>query len=157
MSRKLDTADLAILAALYRDPQSSNKAIAEEAGIAPSSCLERTRKLKLDGVIKGFYAQLNLTPLGGHIQAMVAVRLSSHDRETFKDFQAALLASPEVLQLFHTGGENDVLLHVTVNDAPHLRDFVFDQITSRNDVTHVETSLIYDHHISSQLPHFEHT
>ncbi|MFC3092616.1 Lrp/AsnC family transcriptional regulator [Alteromonas sediminis] len=155
MARKLDTADLAILAALYSDPQTSNKAIAEAVGIAPSSCLERTRRLKVDGVIKGFYAQLNLTPLGGHIQAMVAVRLASHDRNTFKDFQSALLNSAEVLQLFHTGGENDVLLHVTVSDAPHLRDFVFDQITSRNDVTHVETSLIYDHKISNQLPHFE--
>lgn len=153
--RKLDQADIGILAALSRDPRLSNKAIAEQVGIAPSSCLERIRRLHQDGVIVRFYAQLNVADLGAHLQAMVAVRLSSHDRTTFQHFQDDLLSSPEVSQLFHTGGENDVLLHVTVADATHLRDFVFDKITSRKDVTHVETSLIYDHRMSDQLPHFD--
>ena len=44
MARKLDQADIGILAALSQDPRLSNKAIAEQLGIAPSSCLERVAR-----------------------------------------------------------------------------------------------------------------
>ena len=60
----------------------------------------------------------------------------------------------EVLSVFHMGGENDFLLHVCVPDALHLRDFIFTQVTGRDEVVHVETTLIYDHVTSNSLPYF---
>ena len=44
--RQLDKTDIAILAALYKDARMSNKDIAELVGLAPSSCLERIKKLQ---------------------------------------------------------------------------------------------------------------
>jgi DNA-binding Lrp family transcriptional regulator len=65
-----------------------------------------------------------------------------------------VLQLPEVISLFHMGGDNDFLVHVTVTDTTHLRDFVLDKITAHEQVNHVETALVYEHQLSHTLPHF---
>ena len=152
--RKLDETDIAILAFIFKDPCITNKAIASHVVLAPSSCLERIKRLQNEGIILGARSQFNYTLLGGHIQAMVAVRLASHNRDTVAQFQQQLVGQKEVLSVFHMGGENDFLLHVCVPDALHLRDFIFTQVTGRDEVVHVETTLIYDHVTSNSLPYF---
>ncbi|GAA0859692.1 Lrp/AsnC family transcriptional regulator [Aliiglaciecola litoralis] len=152
--RPLDQVDLQILSLLYEDASQSNKDIANKVGLAPSSCLERIKRLQADGVITGQRLSVDVNQLGGHIQAMISVRLSDHNRATVSQFQTDLLSLPEVMSIFHMGGENDFLLHVTVSDSAHLRDFVFNAITARKEVNHVETALVYDHQISSTVPSF---
>ncbi len=153
-SKPLDTIDLEILALLYKDARLSNKDIAQQVGLAPSSCLERIKRLQNEKVIVGPRLLVDLNALGGHIQAMISVRLSDHNRAAVDAFQSDLLTLPEVICLYHMGGENDFLVHVTVSDSAHLRDFVFNSITARNEVNHVETALVYDYQTSSSLPCF---
>lgn len=150
----LDNTDIKLLAILYAEPTISNKTLAERIGLAPSSCHERTKRLYANEVIKGTFLHVDTELVGGHIQAIVAVRLASHDRPTIAGFQAALLDTEEVVSMYHTGGENDFLIHVSVPNALHLRDFVFDSITARNEVNHVETALVYDVQRSTRLPHY---
>lgn len=150
--RNIDTTDLEILTLLFKDAGASNKDIAAKVNLAPSSCLERIKKLQSDGVIDGQRLNIDLKSLGGHIQAMISVRLSNHSRNTVDLFQQTLIALPEVISLYHMGGENDFLVHVTVSDSLHLRDFIFNAITAREEVNHVETALVYDYKISDSLP-----
>ncbi|MBN7821022.1 Lrp/AsnC family transcriptional regulator [Bowmanella sp. Y26] len=152
--RPLDNTDLQILALLYKDARLTNKELASRVGLAPSSCLERVKRLQAEQVIQGSSLTLNMSALGGHIQAMIAVRLSNHNRETVDAFMADLLPMPEVMRLYHMGGENDFLVHVTVSDTHHLRDFVFNAVTARAEVNHVETALVYDYCQSQSLPEF---
>lgn len=154
MQKALDSTDLAILALLYSDARLSNKDIATQVGLAPSSCLERIKRLQAENVIQASRVQIDLNALGGHIQAMISVRLSDHNRETVDNFVQALLPLPETLSVFHTGGENDFLLHVSVSDSAHLRDFVFNALTARREVSHVESTLVYDFQNSNSLPSF---
>ncbi len=51
----LDQADVAILATLKKDARISNKDLAETVGLAPSTCLERVRRLSEIGAIHGFH------------------------------------------------------------------------------------------------------
>ena len=153
-SRPLDSIDLAILASLFEDARTTNKEIAKRVGLAPSSCLERIKRLQADDIIQGASLQVDLNALGGHIQAMISIRLSDHNRLAVDAFVADLLPLPEVLSLFHMGGNIDFLLHVSVADSSHLRDFVFDQLTARPEVNHVESALVYEHRCSGQLPKF---
>lgn len=154
-SRTLDATDRQILNLLYQDPRLSNKEIASRVGLAPSTCLERLKRLQTDNVITGQRLLLDFNAIGGHIQAMISVRLSDHNRETVDGFQQSLLPLPEVISVYHMGGENDFLVHVTVSDSMHLRDFVFNAITARKEVNHVETALVYDYQSSHTLPDLE--
>jgi DNA-binding Lrp family transcriptional regulator len=150
--RQLDKTDIAILTALYKDARMSNKDIAELVGLAPSSCLERIKKLQSEQVIKGAQLNVDFQALGGNIQVMISIRLSDHSRPTIDTFQKQLVLLPEVISLYHMGGENDFLLHASLSDTEHLRDFVFNAITARNEVNHVETALIYNKSNGTILP-----
>ncbi|MFQ3218072.1 MAG: DNA-binding Lrp family transcriptional regulator [Paraglaciecola sp.] len=153
-NRLLDSTDLDILALLYQDARLTNKDIAQTVGLAPSSCLERIKRLQADDIIRGALLDVDLNALGGHIQAVISVRLSDHNRATVDGFVKDLLPLPEVLSVFHMGGDIDFLVHVTVADSSHLRDFVFNAITARGEVNHVETALVYEHRTSNSLPNF---
>lgn len=150
--RPLDKTDIAILAALYKDARMNNKDIAVLVGLAPSSCLERIKKLQTEQVIKGAQLSVDFQALGGNIQVMVSIRLSDHSRPTVDTFQKQLAKLPEVISLYHMGGENDFLLHASLRDTEHLRDFVFNAITARKEVNHVETALIYNQINGTELP-----
>lgn len=78
--RNLDQLDLDILAHLFRDAGMTNKDLAALVGVAPSTCLERVRKLQQDGVLKGAHCEVDYQALGGHIQAMVSLQLARHSR-----------------------------------------------------------------------------
>ena len=48
--KKLDDIDLRILTLLYKDADITNKELASQIGIAPSTCLERVKRMKSNGV-----------------------------------------------------------------------------------------------------------
>lgn len=142
---RLDAVDRAILAALVEDGRTPNNALAARAGIAPSTCLARVRELRRRGVLRGVHADVDLAAVGHGLQAMIAVRLRSHERGEIEAFRRTAPGLPGVVSVFHVSGADDYLLHVAVADAGALRDFVLDHLTGHPAVVHAETSLIFEH------------
>ena len=145
MSRVLDRIDHAILAALRNNARLTNKELAARVGLAPSSCLERVRRLHSDGILLGYHAEIRPDALGISLQAMIAVRLMRHSRATVESFREHLKSMPEVMDIYHLAGANDFLLRVGVRDSDHLRELILGAFTSRPEVAHVETALIFEH------------
>jgi DNA-binding Lrp family transcriptional regulator len=148
----LDRIDCAILRQLRKNARISNKDLAERVGIASSTCLERVRRLRLEGVIIGYHADVDPVSLGIGIQAMVAVRLARHRRRTVEDFEARMLARDEVIGIYHVAGANDFLVHVAARDSGHLRQLAMEAFTESPDVAHIETGLIFEFTRSGNLP-----
>lgn len=141
----LDRIDREIVAALSNNARLTNKELAARVGLAPSSCLERFRRLVRDGVLRGFHAEVDPRALGLGLEAMISVRLKQHTRESFEAFRAHVQTLPEVLDAYHVAGANDFLVHVRVADADRLRDFAIDAFTTRPEVGHLETALVFEH------------
>ena len=154
MSEPLDNIDREILALLRQNARISNKALAEQLGMAPSSCLERVRKLESRGVLTGYHAAVNTRALGIGMQAMVSVQLAEHRRENVESLKAHFLTLPEVMSIFHVAGGTDFLVHVVVRDSDHLRELALHGFTSRPEVRHIETGLIFETVRSMKLPFF---
>ena len=152
--KKLDTIDLRILTILYNDADITNKELAAQIGIAPSTCLERVKRLKNNGVIKNAFIDVNFKTIGGNIEAIAAIRLQPYSEDIVNKLRDDLLKLPEIISLYHMGGNFDYFIHMSVKDSEHLRQFVFNAITSRVEVTNVETSLIFEHSRSGVLPDF---
>jgi len=119
-----------------------------------STCQERVKKLKQTGVIDGYHCNVNLNDIGGHIEAMAAIKLERHSKEIADNLRNDLLATPEVIQIFHMGGANDFIAHVAVHDPKHLRQFIFDSLTCKDAVKSVETSIVFEHRRSGVMPNF---
>ncbi len=155
LMKKLDAIDTQILTILYKDADTTNKELAANTGIAPSTCLERVKRLKSQGVIKNSYVEVDFKTIGGNIEAIAAVRLQPYSEEIVNKFRDDLLDLPEIINLYHMGGNFDYYIHMSVKDSEHLRQFVFNAITSRDEVTNVETSIVFEHSRSGVLPNFE--
>ncbi len=155
MMKKIDQTDLAMLKVLYRDSRLSNKDLAEKMNIAPSTSLERVKRMHQESILKGFGAEVDFKSLGINLQAMAAISLDTHTPEIINTFRDETLQLREVISLFHMGGENDFLVHLAVSDAEHLRDLIYKAFASREEVRHVETALVYEHLRSETLPYFE--
>lgn len=140
----LDAVDLAILAELAANARVTGAALAKRVGVAESTCAKRLQLLRDRGVITGFTTQMNLAALGRPIQAVIAVRLASHNRDHVLRFHDTLTAIPGVLTVFHVAGEDDYLLHVAVTTPEQLRDLVLEHINIHQGVRHTETQLVFE-------------
>jgi len=153
--KHLDRIDKRIVNVLQKNSRLSNKELAYQIGLAPSSCLERVRRLQQTGIFSGFHAEVNPKKLGIGLQAMVSVRLSSHTSSLVESFRAHALSLTEVCAVYHVTGAKDFMLHVVVRDSDHLRDLAMSAFTTRSEVDHIETSLIFEYTRNPVLPIYE--
>jgi DNA-binding Lrp family transcriptional regulator len=150
----LDRIDYQIVRLLRNNARLSNKQLAEKVGIAPSTCLVRTRMLLRSGTLTGFKAEVDPAALGVGLQAMISVRLKRHYKPDVEAFREHALALPEVVRFYHVAGPIDFMVHVWTKDSEHLRDLAMTAFTSREEVSHIETELIFEHVSCQELPAF---
>ena len=141
----MDRIDDAILVALQNDGRMSNKELAARVGLAPSSCLDRVRRLQDRGILTGFEAKVAPEAVGIGLQAFVSVRLAKHSRDVVDAFREHILSLAEVVAVYHVAGQEDFVVHVAVRDAEHLRNLTLDGFTTRAEVARLNTALVYEH------------
>jgi DNA-binding Lrp family transcriptional regulator len=150
----LDRTDFSIIAALRKNARLPNNKLAQKVGIAPSTCLERVRRLVATGALKGFYAEVDPDSVGIGLQAMITVQLRRHSRDLVESFRSHATTLNEVLAVYHVAGSNDFLIHAAVRDADHLRDLAMDAFTTRPEVSRIETNLIFEYCRTHELPNY---
>lgn len=141
---ELDENDLGLLRLLQNNARLTNKALAEALGLAPSTTLVRRRQLEQAGVLRGYHAEVDPAALGMGLEALITVRLRQHTEPDVASFREYVLGLPEVLRLYHVAGANDFLVHIGVGDTQHLREFAMGALTTRPEVAHLETGLIFE-------------
>ena len=152
---ELDRIDCELIEHLQNDARLSNKELASAVGLAPSSCLARVQRLRSEGVLKGAHAEVDPDALGVGLQALIAVQLRQHSRAQVKAFWKHVLSLPEVLMVLHVAaGTHDFQVHVAVRDAHHLRDLALDAFTTRPEVAHIQTSLIFECAKGKVMPNY---
>jgi len=136
------------------DARQSNKELAARVGIAPSTLSERLRRLEEAGVFRGFHADVDPHALNIGLQAMIAIRLRKHTASEVAALKQHTREMREVIDIYHVTGANDFLVHVAVRDADHLRDLAVSGFTTLPEISHIETSLIFDHIARPELPNY---
>lgn len=152
--RPLDRIDRALVAAVQEDVRRSNKELAARVGLSPSACLERMRRLRARGVIRGAWAELDPRALGIELEAMISVTLRQHVRADVESFRAHALGLPEVVAVHHVAGQVDFLVQVAVRNSRHLRDLALDAFSARAEVARIETAIIFATTWSPRLPDY---
>ena len=151
----MDELDSAIVRHLQRDARQTNRDLAQALGIAPSTCLERTRALRQRGVITGYHAEVSLAALNRHVQAFLHVQIRPMSRSVIEGFKVYVSALPEVLSVFVVAGGDDFLVHVAVPSVDGLHAFLMDRFSERREIVGFRSSVIYQHsrnQVISPLP-----
>lgn len=142
MTHSLDQIDYNIIKALQENARLSNKEIAARIHLSPSRCFERARRLRENGVLKGYHTHVAPSSIGVGAQALIAVRLREHTSLALETFEAKAENLEEIVGICHVTGKTDFLVRVAVRDSAHLRKITMDGIASWPEVAAVETHLI---------------
>ncbi|MEZ4386719.1 MAG: Lrp/AsnC family transcriptional regulator [Candidatus Krumholzibacteriia bacterium] len=138
----MDAIDRRILTTLQASGRTTNVELARQNELAPSSMLDRVRRLEERGVIRGYRAELDPEQLGYHVAAMVMINLDRHQTRGIDTFEAGVAAIPEVKACFHVTGRYDYILHLAARDIDHLSELVKHRLGALGGVEKQETFLV---------------
>ncbi|MCS3492947.1 MULTISPECIES: Lrp/AsnC family transcriptional regulator [Actinomycetes] len=142
---QLDGIDRKLLALLTKNSRRTNNSLAEELGIAPSTCLARLNALRDSGVISRFTIEVDPQVLGRELEALIFVKIRPGARHLMSNFATDMRSKPGVRQLFFLGGADDFVLHVAVRNSSDVRQFVLDNLSANPAVATTQTSLVFEH------------
>jgi len=140
--KSLDQYDKKILEYLQEDGSISNLELSKRIGLAPSSCLLRTKALKDSGVIAKTSIIVDEKKLGYDIVAFAKVEVTKLTREVADNFVDVIRSIPQVVECYTITGDGSYLLKVVAKDLREYRDFVVDKIMSIDHVANVVSSLV---------------
>lgn len=141
----LDDLDRKLLQLLSKNSRRTNNSLAEELGIAASTCLARLNALRDSGVISRFTIEVDAQVLGQELEALIFVRIRPGARHLMSNFANEMRSKPGVRQLFFLGGVDDFVLHVAVRNSSDVRQFVLDNLSANPAVATTQTSLVFEH------------
>lgn len=140
---QLDNYDKSILKALQENGRLSNQEIADSIGLSPSACLRRFKALEESGIILGYRTLLDAKKLGLDLMALLHISMDKHTKERFSEFEAEVIALPNILEcLLLTGQTADYQLKVVVKDLEAYQDLLLNHITQIKGVSGVHTSFV---------------
>jgi Lrp/AsnC family transcriptional regulator len=135
----MDRIDERILTCLQEDATMPVAAIAERAGISPSPCWRRIRRLEEEGIIRRRVALLDPMKMRVGVTVFVNIRTSHHNTEWAEHFCRAVSQIPEVLEFHRMSGSVDYLLRVVVPDIAAY-DGVYKRLIKIADLLDVSSS-----------------
>jgi DNA-binding Lrp family transcriptional regulator len=138
----IDETDRKILLELTRDGRMSVRRLAESLHISRANAYARLERLKAEGVIRGFRADVDPVLSGLGTTAYVTLTLRQHDwrkvRERLQDLDGVVHIG------LVGGGEFDVILLVRARDNSDLRRIVLDEIQGMPGIQSTRTMLVFE-------------
>jgi Lrp/AsnC family transcriptional regulator, leucine-responsive regulatory protein len=132
----VDDIDHAIIVELQRNSRQSNIELADRIGLTASPCLRRVKQLETSGVIRGYTALIDPAAVGRSYEPLVWVTLSKVTRESLSEFETAIQAVDEIVEVMRMMGQPDYLLRIATKDADSFEALYMDHLAG---LPHVQT------------------
>ena len=139
---EMDDLDRRILQSLQRNGRARNVDLARTFGVAPSTMLERVRRLEDQGVVQGYRAIVDLKRLGFTVQGFVSITLDRHNIEQIRRLEEEIQNIPHVCACYHLTGRFDYMLHIAARDLDHLGELIKERIATIPGIGRMETFLV---------------
>jgi Lrp/AsnC family transcriptional regulator len=110
----MDQIDLKIIRCLQEDAVMPIAKVADRAGVSPSPCWRRIKRLMADGVILRRVALIDPEKINVGVNVFVSIRTNQHSLQWASKFCRAASQIPEVVEFYRMSGRVDYLLRVVV-------------------------------------------
>lgn len=147
---QLDETDREILRILQADARTPFSEIAREIDMSSATVHDRVTRMKENGVIAGYHAEVDPQALGYDISAVIGFRVEQGQEHTVLD----RLSKIDGIQEIHlTTGDWDVLAKLYADDPGALKELLFDRIANMDGLIRSNTMVVLDTaHESESLP-----
>ena len=139
----MDSIDRHTLKALQQDGRKKNSELAKEVGLAPSTMLDRVKKLEDKGILKGYRAVMDPEKLGLKAQGFACISLDRHQVKDIEMLENQIKMIPYVRACYHVTGRFDYLLHVVAPDISDLGNLIKEQLATIPGMGKIETFIVY--------------
>lgn len=136
----MDDTDKKILALLQDDCFLPQAEIARAVGRVTSSVNERMRKLKEDGFVRAYRAELDPDRAGFPILAFVNVLIDNAEHAAA--FPKRAVKIPEVLELHHVTGEWNFLIKIRARSTADLENVLTGKVKKLRGVVRTNTQIV---------------
>ncbi|WP_082215276.1 Lrp/AsnC family transcriptional regulator [Dyadobacter psychrophilus] len=137
-----DNTDRKIMELLQADSQLTIKEIASRINLSVTPVHERIRKLEKEGIIDKYVCLLNRRKLGKALVVYCNVTLDKQRKESFEDFNQAIVKMSEVLECSVVSGNFDYMLKVIVEDAEAYNQFYQHKLSALKSVLHISSYFV---------------
>ena len=117
----LDELDLMIIKELQKDSSQSLSEIASRINAPVSTVFSRVKKMREEGVIRGFTAVINPVVLGYNVTAII---MFSVEGAYVEDIEKQLAPNPNIIALYDTTGEYDIIAIARFKSISELDRFI---------------------------------
>lgn len=149
---ELDSIDRQLLGALSVDGRATHQQLGESIGRSPTAIARRQRALEEAGLIRGYRADLDLVQLGYGARVHIRMTLASQSREQMEAFEAAVAASPSVVQCELMSGRDDYLVSVMVRSLDHFAEVHREELARLPGVVRMESGFVLRQVVEARLP-----
>jgi Lrp/AsnC family leucine-responsive transcriptional regulator len=139
----MDSIDRHTLKALQQDGRKKNSELAKEVGLAPSTMLDRVKKLEDKGIVKGYRAVMDPEKLGLKAQGFACISLDRHQVQDIEVLENKIKMIPYVRACYHITGRFDYLLHVIAPDISDLGNLIKEKLATIPGMGKIETFIVY--------------
>lgn len=135
----LDVKDVKLLEILEKDGRKPLRSIAKELDVSTVTVLNRMKKLKREGVLKGFTAQVDPIKAGYKVTAVINLTAK---RKHLVEVQEKLAKFPNVCGVYDVTGQFDSVIIARFRDMRALNKFVKEKLSMEwVDKTHTQVAL----------------
>jgi Lrp/AsnC family leucine-responsive transcriptional regulator len=138
---QLDETDILLIRALQKDSRRSLKELADLADISVPTARSRLDRLVNSGVIREFTVALDPQKLVGGMTAFIHMKAKLSDVEAIK---VALSEMDEVMALYLTTGECDLVVRVCVSDSRALEEFILKKLSKVPGIESARSSVVVE-------------
>ena len=139
----MDNIDRQTLKILQQNGRKKNNDLARETGLAPSTMLDRVKKLEDKGIIRGYRAVMDPAKLGLKVQGFACISLDRHRIKDIEVLEDEIKKIPNVRACYHITGRFDYLLHVVAPGLGDLGNLIKEHLATIPGMGKIETFIVY--------------
>lgn len=142
----LDKKDFAIIEVLLKDSSLSTQQIAKKTGIPITTVHNRVKKLKKEGVIKGYTVVLDNKKIGKPIAAYILITVDYNylKEKKMSQYELAkkLRQNPAVEEAAMITGASDIIIKIRCGSIDEINEFVTIYLRNVDGVEKTQTAIV---------------
>lgn len=120
----LDRIDINLLSILQSEGRITQYRLSELVGLSPSACHQRLKRLEETGLVRGYYAEVDIDRLVSTITMIVAVELKNNEKKYCSEFEKLVRECNVILECYATCGGFDYILKAVSNNIAEYQDLL---------------------------------
>lgn len=143
-SIKLDRLNRRILTFLQNNARISNIDLANEVGLSPSACLQRTKALEEAGYIHSYLAVVQLNRICENVTAYLDFTMISHDQQKLRQFERVIKDNGNIIDCMRMSGGSDYMAFTVCSDVSGLNQLCEDLLGQDLGIQRIDTRIVVD-------------